>query len=100
MGDGDAFEDVDLESPLARRAAERMKTFVHIGKPEAAHALLKTLSAKSALPQADIDRLTPYVAAAYFFDVNDEAALTLSEATLQRGGAAIAKLRWNGGDKR
>ncbi len=97
IGDGDAFDDVDVESALARRTAQRMKMFVHKGRPEAAHTVLKTLSARPSLPQADIDRLTAYVASAYFFDADDQPALTLSEGALQHGGAAVAQLCWTAG---
>jgi uracil-DNA glycosylase family 4 len=58
MGDGDAFEDADLDSTAARRALVRMQHLTRQGRVEAADAMLKKLAGGSAIPKSDIDRLT------------------------------------------
>jgi soluble lytic murein transglycosylase-like protein len=93
-GDGDAFEDVDLESRAALRARARMVVQVRNGKPEAAHRLLRT---SKNLPKDDVDRLSSYAAFAYLIDTQDQAALKLAEETVQRGGPAEAQARWTAG---
>jgi soluble lytic murein transglycosylase-like protein len=93
-GDGDAFEDIDLESRAAVRARARMGAQVRNGKPEVAHRLLNT--AKN-LPKDDLDRLSSYAAFAYLVDTQDQAALKLAEETVRRGGPAQAQARWTAG---
>ena len=93
-GDGDAFEDIDLESRAGVRARARMGAQVRNGKPEAAHRLLTT---SKNLPRDDVDRLSSYAAFAYLVDAQDQAALTLAEDTVKRGGPAQAQARWTAG---
>jgi len=57
-GDGDAFEDIDLESKAAVRTRARMGTQVRNGKPEAAE---RVLNATKSLPKDDVDRPTTTV---------------------------------------
>ena len=96
-GEGDAFDDADLESRAGTRAQARMQTMVRGGKPEGAHKYLKTLKPGPALSQDDINRLYSYAAFAYLIDTQDETALTLAEETVQRDGAAQAQSRWTAG---
>src|SRR5262245_2743551 len=77
-GDGDAVDDIDVESRAGVRARARMGTQVRRGNPEAAHRLLTT--AKN-LPSDDVDRLSSYTAFAYLVDAQDQAALKLAEQT-------------------
>ena len=93
-GDGDAFEDAEVGSRAGERVRARMRAHVRNGKPEAAHGLLKTIKN---VPKDDIDRLSSYAAFAYLLDTQDQAALTLAEETLQRGGAAQPQSRWTAG---
>jgi soluble lytic murein transglycosylase-like protein len=93
-GDGDAFEDIDLESRAGIRARARMVVQVRGGKPEAAHRVLKTVKN---LPKDDVDRLSAYAAFAYLVDTQDQAALAVAEETVQRGGVAQAQSRWTAG---
>jgi soluble lytic murein transglycosylase-like protein len=93
-GDGDAFEDIDLESKAAVRTRARMGTQVRNGKPEAAE---RVLNATKSLPKDDVDRLASYAAFAYLVDTQDKAALTLAEETVHRGGVAAAQARWTAG---
>lgn len=67
---------------------------VRSGKPEAAHRQLKTLKN---VPKDDLDRLSAYAAFAYLVDTQDQAALTLAEETVRRGGVAQAQSRWTAG---
>jgi soluble lytic murein transglycosylase-like protein len=93
-GDGDAFEDVELESRAGLRARARMVVQVRNGKPEAAYRVLKNTKN---LPKDDVDRLSSYTAFAYLVDTQDQAALKLAEETVQRGGVAQAQARWTAG---
>jgi peptidoglycan lytic transglycosylase len=93
-GDGDAFEDIDLESRAGVRARARMGTQVRNGKPEVAYRLLTT---SKNLPRDDVDRLSSYAAFAYLVDAQDQAALKLAEETAGRGGPAQAQARWTAG---
>ena len=93
-GDGDAFEDIDLESRAGTRARARMGAQVRRGNPEAAHRLLDTTKN---LPRDDVDRLSSYAAFAYLLDAQDQAALNLAEQTVKRGGPAEAQARWTAG---
>jgi soluble lytic murein transglycosylase-like protein len=93
-GDGDAFEDIDLESKTAVRTRARMGTQVRNGKPEAAE---RVLNATKSLPKDDLDRLSSYAAFAYLVDTQDKAALKLAEETIERGGVAAAQARWTAG---
>ena len=97
MGDGDAFEDADLDSTAAHRALLRMQRLVRQGHVEAAEALLKKLAGGSAIPKSDIDRLTAYIALSYFGQAKDEIALARAEAVLERGGASFPQLCWIAG---
>jgi soluble lytic murein transglycosylase-like protein len=93
-GDGDAFEDIDLQTRTALRTRARMVTQVRSGKPEAAH---RVLNATKNLQKDDADRLSSYAAFAYLVDTQDQAALKLAEETIQRGGVAEAQARWTAG---
>jgi soluble lytic murein transglycosylase-like protein len=93
-GDGDAFEDIDLESKAAVRTRARMGTQVRNGKPEAAERVLNTTKS---LPKDDVDRLASYAAFAYLVGTQDQAALKLAEETVERGGVAAAQARWTAG---
>lgn len=93
-GDGDAFEDIDLETKAAVRTRARMVTQVRNGKPEAAH---RVLNATKGLAKDDADRLSSYAAFAYLVGTQDQAALKLAEETVERGGVAKAQARWTAG---
>jgi soluble lytic murein transglycosylase-like protein len=97
QGEGDQFDEVRMQSALARRTLGRMRAFVRDEKPEAAHALLKKTATGSALPQLDEDRLAAYVATAYFSNGKFEQALTLSEETLKHGPAVSPQCHWTAG---
>jgi soluble lytic murein transglycosylase len=93
-GEGDAFEDSDITSKAGVRAEARAHAQVRKGKPEAAHQLLKTIRN---VPESDLDRLLAYTAFAYLVDGQDQAALSLAEETLKRGGTAERQSRWTAG---
>ena len=62
--------------------------------PKPRTALLKTTKN---LPKDDVDRLSSYTAFAYLVDTQDQAALSLAEETVQRGGVGEAQSRWTAG---
>ncbi len=97
MGDGDAFEDTDLDSTAAHRTLVRMQHLTRQGHVEAADAMLKKLAGGSTIPKSDIDRLTAYVALSYFGQAKDEIALKRAEDVLERGGASFPQLCWIAG---
>ena len=97
-GDGLPFENMSLQSPAAVRIAEQLRSLVRDDRPEAAHAAVKRLAqTRSGLSQADLDRLTAYVATAYLGTVKDEAALALAEEVIARGGVAAIQCHWTAG---
>jgi len=96
-GDGHEFEDMNLQSGIAQRTAVQLRTLEREGKPEAAETLWRKLSPRSGLSQADIDRLGAYVATAYLGDTKDQAALSLAERMIARGGVSAQEAHWTAG---
>ena len=97
-GDGRAFDDMALTSGRAERIAAQLRALERDGRPEAADALLRKLaSGGSGLSQADLDRLGAYVATAYLAETRDQAALSLAEEIIARGGVSATQCHWTAG---
>jgi soluble lytic murein transglycosylase-like protein len=97
-GEGQPFEDMALDSGLARQVAAQLRGFEREGRPDAADALYrKFASSKSGLSQADIDRLGAYVATAYLAEMRDKEALKVANEIIARGGASSTQCQWTAG---
>jgi len=79
--------DAAALSPAAQSVMARLRALEKDGHPEAAHDVVRGLSAGSAYSQADIDRLSAFVARAYFAEGKDEQALALGEEIAERDNA-------------
>jgi hypothetical protein len=89
---------MSFQSRLAERVAEQLRALVRDDHPEAAHAAVKRLaSGRSGLSQGDLDRLGAYVATAYLGKMKDEAALSVAEEIIARGGTSASQCHWTAG---
>jgi hypothetical protein len=97
-GEGQPFEDMALDSGLARQVAAQLRGFEREGRPDAADALYrKFASSKSGLSQADIDRLGAYVATAYLAEMRDKEALKVANEIIARGRCEQHTVPMDGG---
>ena len=97
-GDGQPFEDMALDSSLARQVAAQLRALEREGRPDAADALLRKVAAsRSGLSQADIDRLGAYVATAYLAEMRDKEALKVANEIIARGSASSTQCHWTAG---
>ena len=75
-----------------------MRSLEREGNPKRRDAVVRKLAAShSALSQADIDRLAAYVATAYLAEMKDQAALSLAEEIIARGGVSAIQAHWTAG---
>ena len=79
--------DATSLSPDAQRLMGRLRDLEKDGRPEAAEEVVRGLTPGGLYSQRDIDRLTAYVARAYFAEGKDADALRLGEQIADRDNA-------------
>jgi soluble lytic murein transglycosylase len=96
-GDGLPFENMKLQSESGERIAQQLRAMERDGRPQDADALVRKLSARSGVPQSDIERLGAYVATAYLAEMRDKAALSLAEDLIARHAVSATQAHWTAG---
>lgn len=91
------FVEPPMQTALGASTQARFRAFVHDGQPDSANAVLKTLTAGADITQADIDRLSAFVAASYLAEARDTDALTLAESVAEHGRANAPLADWTAG---
>ena len=86
-----------MQTALGASTQARFRSYVHDGQPDSANAVLKNLSAGADITQADIDRLSAYVAASYLAEARDTDALALAESVSERGRINAPMADWTAG---
>jgi soluble lytic murein transglycosylase len=97
-GDGLAFDNMKLQSEAAERIAQQLRNLAREDRPEDADALVKKIAgSRSGLQQADIDRLSAYVATAYLGEMQDQSALARAEEIIARHAVSAVQCEWTAG---
>lgn len=79
--------DASALSPAAQSVMSRLVSLARNNQTDAAHDVVRGLSPGGAYSQADIDRLSAFVARAYFAERRDEQAFALGEEIADRDNA-------------
>ena len=95
--DGEVSSDLFLKSRAAGRLLAQLRSMTRRNDPQGAEAALRKVKAGANLPQADLDRLSAYIATYYLASSRDEDALRIVQSLIARNASNVAHARWIAG---
>ena len=93
----ESYVEPAMQTAQGARIQAQFRALVHDGQPDSANAVLKSLNAGGDITQADIDRLSAYIATSYLAEARDTDALQLAESVADRGRVNAPMADWVAG---